>query len=105
MNEETTGGALIILKNFLIPELFNFGEFKTPEDFWFHTGWIRRNRMARSAVDCALWELYSKQQGIPEWKALGGVKTEVEAGISLGIKQGKDHKHHDDRKNEGQSPG
>ena len=89
-NEETTGGAIIILKNFLIPELFNFGEFKTPEDFWFHTGWIRRNRMARSAVDCALWELYSKQMGIPEWKALGGVKTEVEAGISLGIEKTPD---------------
>ena len=89
-NEETTGGAIIILKNFLIPELFNFGEFKTPEDFWFHTGWIRRNRMARSAVDCALWELYSKQQGLPEWKALGGVKTEVEAGISLGIEKTPD---------------
>ena len=89
-NEETTGGAIIILKNFLIPELFNFGEFKTPEDFGFHTGWIRRNRMARSAVDCALWELYSKQQGLPEGKALGGVKTEVEAGISLGIEKTPD---------------
>ena len=89
-NEETTGGAIIILKNFLIPELFNFGEFKTPEDFWFHTGWIRRNRMARSAVDCALWELYSKQQGLPEGKVLGGGNTEVEAGISLGIEKTPD---------------
>ena len=89
-NEETTVSAINILRNFLIPALFEFGEFKTPEEFWFHTAWIRRNRMARSAVDCALWELYSKQQGLPEWKAIGGVKTEVEAGISLGIEKSPD---------------
>jgi len=89
-NEETTGGAIIVLQNFLIPALFEFGEFKTPEEFWKHTAWIRRNRMARSAIDCALWELYSKQQGLPEWKALGGVKTEVEAGVSLGIEKSPD---------------
>ena len=37
--------------------------------------------MARASVDCALWELYSKELGIPEYKALGGVKDSVEAGV------------------------
>lgn len=89
-NEETTDSALVILKEFLIPALFDAGEFESPEAFFDATSWIRRNRMARSSVDCALWELYSKELGIPEWKALGGTKTEIESGVSLGIEKTPD---------------
>lgn len=46
--------------------------------------------MARASVDCALWELYSKELGIPEYKALGGVRNEIEAGVSLGIEDTPD---------------
>ena len=89
-NEETTMGALVVLKEFLIPALFDMGDIKDPETFFDGTSWIRRNRMARSSIDCALWDLYSKEQGIPEYKALGGTKTEVEAGVSLGIEKTSD---------------
>ena len=77
-NEETTIGALFIIKQYLVPALFDAGDFKDPEWFFDHTAWIRRNRMARASVDCALWELYSKELGIPEYKALGGVRDEAE---------------------------
>ena len=66
-NEETTMGALFVIKEYLIPSLFEAGDFKDPEWFFDHTSWIRRNRMARASVDCALWELYSKELGIPEY--------------------------------------
>lgn len=89
-NEETTMGALFIIKEYLIPALFDAGDFKDPEWFFDHTSWIRRNRMARASVDCALWELYSKELGIPEYKALGGGKDSVEAGVSLGIEDTPD---------------
>ena len=89
-NEETTIGALFIIKQYLVPALFDAGDFKDPEWFFDHTAWIRRNRMARASVDCALWELYSKELGIPEYKALGGVRDEIEAGVSLGIEDTPD---------------
>lgn len=89
-NEETTEGALFVIKEFLVPALFDAGDFKDPEWFFDHTSWIRRNRMARASVDCALWELYSKELGIPEYKALGGVRNEIEAGVSLGIEDTPD---------------
>ena len=88
-NEETTLGAIIVLKHFIIPSLFQL-DFDSPENFHDQTDWIRKNRMARSSVDCALWELYSKELGVPEWKALGGTKTEVETGVSLGIEDTPD---------------
>lgn len=89
-NEEITEPAIMIMQNFLIPSLFQYGEIPDPETFWDSTSWIRRNRMARSAIDCALWELYSKQLGLPEWKVLGGNKTEIETGVSLGIEKTPD---------------
>lgn len=89
-NEETTIGALYVIQNYLIPALFDMGDISTPEHFFDETAWIRRNRMARAAVDCALWELYSKELGVPEYKALGGVKNEIEAGVSLGIEETPD---------------
>lgn len=84
-NEETTLGALGVIQNFLVPALFDMGDIRDPEHFFDETSWIRRNRMARASIDCALWEVYAKELGIPEYKALGGVRDEVETGVSLGI--------------------
>ena len=84
-NEETTLGAIGVLQSVLIPSLLDAGEIASPEAFFDATSWIRRNRMARAAVDCALWDLWSREQGLPEYKALGGVRDSVEAGVSLGI--------------------
>ncbi|MCG5029845.1 o-succinylbenzoate synthase [Mesosutterella sp. OilRF-GAM-744-9] len=84
-NEETTVGARYVIGEFLLPALLRAEEVESPEKFYDASSWIRRNRMARSAVDCALWDLWSREQGVPEWKALGGVRTEIESGVSLGI--------------------
>lgn len=86
-NEETDIGAIEIIKNFLAPMLFSFDDLKDPYEFYEATNWIRRNKMAKSAIDCALWDLYAQYQRLPLAKALGGVKTEVETGVSLGIEK------------------
>jgi len=89
-NEETRDGAFDILRKFLVPALFEYGDIPTPETFFDATSWIRRNRMARAAVDCALWDLYAQEQGLSLSKALGGTRTEIEAGVSLGIEKTPD---------------
>ena len=86
-NEETTVGARYVIREFLLSELLRSGEIASPEVFFDQTAWIRRNRMARSAVDCALWDLWSREKGIPEWRALGGTKNVIESGVSLGIEK------------------
>lgn len=89
-NEETRDGGFDIIRKFLVPALFEYGEIPTPETFFDATSWIRRNRMARAAVDCALWDLYAQEQGVSLSKALGGTRTEIEAGVSLGIEKTPD---------------
>ena len=88
-NEETTVGAKYVISEFLIPALLK-DEITSPEAFFDATSWIRRNRMARAAVDCALWDLYSRELGKPEWQVLGGVKNVIESGVSLGIEKTPD---------------
>nr|WP_221374961.1 o-succinylbenzoate synthase [Actinoplanes polyasparticus] len=46
---------------------------------------VRGNQFARAGFDMAAWSLWTAGQGVPLAKALGGVRTEVEAGVSLGI--------------------
>ena len=63
-NEETRDGAFDIIRKFLVPTLFEFGDVPSPEAFYDATSWIRRNKMARAAVDCALWDLYAQEKGV-----------------------------------------
>jgi O-succinylbenzoate synthase len=46
---------------------------------------IRGHRMAKAAVENALWHAESIQKGIPLWKLLGGTRSEVPCGVSIGI--------------------
>jgi O-succinylbenzoate synthase len=46
---------------------------------------VRGHRMAKAAVENALWHAESIQKGIPLWKLLGGTRSEVSCGVSIGI--------------------
>src|SRR5699024_11232268 len=41
--------------------------------------------MAKAAVEGAVWDLYAKRQNISLAEALGGLKQEIDVGISIGI--------------------
>jgi O-succinylbenzoate synthase len=46
---------------------------------------VRGHRMAKAALENALWDAEAKQKGRPLWKLLGGVRTEISCGVSIGI--------------------
>src|SRR5580698_7701316 len=46
---------------------------------------VRGHRMAKAALENALWDAEAKQVGQPLWKLLGGVRTEISCGVSIGI--------------------
>ncbi len=83
-NEETTETVWYMLEKFLIPRLFA-NPIETPEDVDRLFASIRRNNMAKSALEGAIWDLYCKQKGISLAKALGGEKSVIDVGISIGI--------------------
>jgi O-succinylbenzoate synthase len=46
---------------------------------------VRGHRMAKAAVENAMWDAEAKQKGLPLWKLLGGTRTEIACGVSIGI--------------------
>lgn len=83
-NEETTETVWYMLEQFLIPRLLA-QPVETPEEVDRLFAPIRRNNMAKSALEGAVWDLYSKQKGISLAKALGGSRSVIDVGISIGI--------------------
>ncbi|GED69018.1 o-succinylbenzoate synthase [Brevibacillus reuszeri] len=83
-NEETTETVWHMLERYLIPQLLST-PIEAPEDVDRLFAPIRRNNMAKAALEGAVWDLYSKKKGISLAKALGGEKSIIDVGISIGI--------------------
>jgi len=81
---ETTETAWHILRDFLVPLVFRKGIVE-PEDFAREGGVFRGNRMAKAGLELALWDLKAKKAGLPLSRLYGGVREEIEAGVSCGI--------------------
>ncbi|MCM3360762.1 o-succinylbenzoate synthase [Niallia sp. MER TA 168] len=88
-SEETTGTVSYMLDAFLIPLLLK-EEINHPDDVTKRFAPIRRNNMAKAALEGAVWDLYSKKKGISLSKALGGVSSSIAVGVSIGIEETTD---------------
>ena len=88
-NEETVRGNLMILKDFLIPELWR-QPLDHPRELVERFEPIRRNMMAKSSLEGAVWDLYAKKQGLSLSKALGGDFDRIEVGVSIGIQPSRE---------------
>src|SRR5512146_2883868 len=51
---------------------------------------IRGHRMAKSAIENALWDAEAREAGKPLWKLLGGTRREVSCGVSIGIQDSEE---------------
>lgn len=86
-NEETTTTAWHMLQDFLIPLLFSKDDIAHPSELTKLFDPVRRNNMAKASLDCAMWDLYAKENNISLSKALGGTRDKIETGVSIGIQE------------------
>ncbi|WP_430791312.1 o-succinylbenzoate synthase [Virgibacillus flavescens] len=82
--EETVATNEHMMKDFLIP-LLEANSINHPSDITDIFKSIKRNNMAKAAIEGAIWDLYAKQSGISLAAALGGSKNQIDVGVSLGI--------------------
>ncbi|WP_080845912.1 o-succinylbenzoate synthase [Cytobacillus gottheilii] len=87
--EETFKTSWHILEDFLIPVLLD-KEISHPDEVEEIFSPIRRNYMAKAAIEGAVWDLYAKRKNLSLAAALGGTKKKIAAGISIGIQQSKE---------------
>lgn len=85
-NEETVKTNWHMLEDFLIPLVLD-REWAHPDELndWFAP--IKRNNMAKAAIENAAWDLYAKKNKISLANALGGSQKTIDVGISIGIKE------------------
>jgi O-succinylbenzoate synthase len=72
------------IKHYLAPPLFQNG-LSTAADAIPLMGKVRAHRMAKAAIENALWDLEARQKQQPLWKLLGGTRREIPCGVSIGI--------------------
>jgi O-succinylbenzoate synthase len=82
-SEETNEGARHVLGALLIPAALSSGS--DPAEFERRVAPIRGNRMAKAALETALWDLAARRAGVPISALIGGVRDRVAVGVSLGL--------------------
>ncbi len=81
---ETTGTVMHILKDFLLPLLVG-QDVTDPADFQRRVAPVRGHHLAKAGVEMALWDLLGKRDGKSLRELFGGVKEQVEVGVSIGL--------------------
>lgn len=82
--EESTDTAWPILVHELIPALLR-AEIQTGGSCPRVFSHVRGNRMAKAALENAVWDAQSQQAEMPLSELLGGTRTEIACGVSLGM--------------------
>lgn len=90
--EETVETSLHMLTQFLIPMLEQH-PIHHPEELGILFRSIRRNNMAKSALETAYWDLYSKRQQVSLSKILGGKTNKIPSGVVVATNSVKDALH------------
>ena len=83
-SEESTDTAWLMLANELIPALLR-AELDSSGSCPKALSHVRGNRMAKAALENAVWDMESQQLDIPLAEMLGGVRKKIVCGVSLGI--------------------
>jgi len=82
--EESAETAWYAINKELAPLLVG-KQIESPSDCVRLFAGIRGNRMAKAALENAVWAAQATKTQIPLWKLLGGTKKEIACGVSIGI--------------------
>lgn len=83
-NEETLKTNHHLLRDYLIPLVLG-KDLAHPDDCINLFLPVRRNMMAKAALEGAIWDLYAKRENLSLSRAIGGEKTSIAVGVSIGI--------------------
>ncbi|MCL4493642.1 MAG: o-succinylbenzoate synthase [Firmicutes bacterium] len=83
-SEETHASAYYALRDHIIPRLA--GDIGHPREIFNRLESLRGNRMAKAAIETAIWDWYAKCLSRPLYQILGGQDVgRIPVGVSIGI--------------------
>jgi len=83
-SDEWTDSAWVTVEKILAPMVVR-KQVDSAAGIWDLMKWVRGHRMAKSGIETACWDLEAKKASVPLWRHLGGVRKEIECGVSIGI--------------------
>ena len=83
-NHETIDTAWTIVSEYVGPILAN-ARIERASEVNDALGRIRGNRMAKGGVETAVWDLEARLAGKPLWEHIGGMRSEIACGVSIGL--------------------
>ena len=83
-SSEWTESAWPTIKYYLAPTLLQ-GDVASGRDCAALFSRVRGHRMAKAALENAVWDAEAKLKQQPLWKLLGGTRREIACGVSIGI--------------------
>lgn len=91
--EETVKTNWHMLEDYLIPLAFQ-SPIEHPDNLQDRFSFMKKNNMAKAAIEGAIWDLWAKKQKLPLSRALGGSRKQIEVGISIGIQESEEQLLH-----------
>jgi O-succinylbenzoate synthase len=83
-SEESVDTAWYALERYLVPAVLDRG-IEHGADAPALMSRVRGHRMAKGALENAIWDAEAQERRIPLWKLLGGTQAEIACGVSIGI--------------------
>ena len=83
-SSEWVESAWVTIAHFLAPAVLG-KDFSTARDCLPLLTPVKGHRMAKAAIENALWAAEAEENNIPLWKLLGGTRRQIECGVSIGI--------------------
>jgi O-succinylbenzoate synthase len=83
-SEESIDTAWYATENYLAPALLG-QSLQKGAGAQILLGRIRGHRMAKAALENALWDAEAQERRLPLWRLLGGTQAKIACGVSIGI--------------------
>ena len=84
---ETITSAWHVMENYFIPSILD-KEFESPTQLLNSLTSVRGNNMAKAGFEMAFYDLKAREEGKSLSNMLGGVKSKIQSGVSVGIQNG-----------------
>ena len=83
-SEEYIDGAWDVIARYLGPALLG-KPLQSGSEIPALLAQVREHRMAKAALENAVWDAEAQEKSLPLWKLLGGSRREIACGVSIGI--------------------
>jgi O-succinylbenzoate synthase len=86
---ESAATASLVIRDYLVPRILG-RSLRCAAEVSHYFSEIRGHEMARAGIENAIWDIEAQQRGLPLATLIGGTRSEIACGVSIGIQASPD---------------